>query len=87
VGLPALSPAETNCRAHDRGLRPEKLTAEAYVEMQDRGHRLLTCMPTDRRALVDLLFYLEKNFSIPAAGDLRPLAGVLLAAHRAPLSP
>jgi hypothetical protein len=31
--------------------------------MQWRGRNLVIIMPTDRRALVDLLLYLEKNFS------------------------
>ena len=35
-----------------------------FAELQCRGRSLLICMPTDRRALVDLLLYLEKNFSI-----------------------
>jgi hypothetical protein len=41
-----------------------KRTAEAFEEMQFRGRALVIVMPTDRRALVDLLLYLEKNFSI-----------------------
>lgn len=48
-------------------------TAETYAELQDSGRRLIICMPTDRRALIDLLIYLEKNFSIlpkeMASGD------------------
>jgi hypothetical protein len=32
--------------------------------MQYRGQNLLIVMPTDRRALVDLLLYLEINFSV-----------------------
>jgi hypothetical protein len=41
-----------------------KRTAEAFEEMRYRGHHLVIVMPTDRRALVDLLLYLEKNFSV-----------------------
>jgi len=32
--------------------------------LQDSGRMLVVVMPTDRRVLVDLLLYLEKNFSI-----------------------
>jgi hypothetical protein len=39
-------------------------TAKAFEEMRYRGQNLVTVMPTDRRALVDLLLYLEKNFTI-----------------------
>jgi hypothetical protein len=39
-------------------------TAEAFNEMQYRGHALLIVMPTEERALVDLLLYLERNFSV-----------------------
>jgi hypothetical protein len=38
-------------------------TAEAFTEMQDRARWLFIIAPTDLRALVDLLMYLEKNFS------------------------
>jgi hypothetical protein len=38
-------------------------TAKAFEEMRYRGRNLLICMPTERRALVDLLLYLEKNFT------------------------
>jgi hypothetical protein len=48
----------------DAPKRPEKGTAEAFEEMQFRGRALVIVMPTDRRALVDLLLYLEKNFSV-----------------------
>jgi hypothetical protein len=37
-------------------------TAKSF--MQYRGQNLLIVMPTDRRALVDLLHYLEINFSV-----------------------
>ncbi len=39
-------------------------TAEAFQEMEYRGRHLVLVMPTERRALVDLLLYLEKNFTI-----------------------
>ena len=43
------------------------LTAMAYREMQEAARHLLICMPTDPKALVDLLLYLEKNFTtLPA---------------------
>jgi hypothetical protein len=35
-----------------------------YEEMQASACNLLICMPTDPKALVDLLLYLEKNFSV-----------------------
>lgn len=38
-------------------------TAEIFEEMQDAGRSLVICMPTDPKALVDLLLYMEKNFS------------------------
>jgi hypothetical protein len=41
-----------------------KRTAEAFEEMRYCGRRLVIVVPTDRRALVDLLLYLEKNFSV-----------------------
>jgi hypothetical protein len=41
-----------------------KRTAEAFEEMRYRGRQLVIVMPTDRRALVDLLLYLEENFSV-----------------------
>jgi hypothetical protein len=37
---------------------------EAYNEMTEAARRLLVVMPTEPKALVDLLFYLEKNFSV-----------------------
>jgi hypothetical protein len=40
------------------------LTAMAYREMQEAARHLLICMPTDPKGLVDLLMYLEKNFSV-----------------------
>jgi hypothetical protein len=39
-------------------------TAAFYAEMQQAARHLVICMPTDPKALVDLLMYLEKNFSI-----------------------
>jgi hypothetical protein len=54
-------------------------TAKAFEEMRYRGRNLLVCMPTDRRALVDLLLYLEKNFSVlPQEISARSLAFDLL---------
>jgi len=38
-------------------------TAELYEEMQACGRHLLICMPTEPRALIDLLMYLEKHYS------------------------
>ena len=32
--------------------------------MQASARNVLICMPTDPKALVDLLLYLEKNFSV-----------------------
>jgi hypothetical protein len=40
------------------------LTAMAYREMQEAARHLLICMPTDPKGLVDLLLYLEQNFSV-----------------------
>ena len=37
---------------------------EANSEMTEAARRLLIVMPTEPKALVDLLFYLEKNFSV-----------------------
>jgi hypothetical protein len=39
-------------------------TVKAFQKMQYRARSLLIVMPTDRRALVDLLLYLEQNFTI-----------------------
>jgi hypothetical protein len=56
-----------------------KRTAEAFEEMRFRGCCLLISMPTDRRTLVDLLMYLEKNFSVlPQEINHRSLAFALL---------
>jgi len=50
-----------------------------YEEMQQRGRSLVICMPHDPRALVDLLLYLEKNFTtLPLEVDSRSLAFDLL---------
>jgi hypothetical protein len=32
--------------------------------MQEAARHLLVCMPTDLKGLVDLLLYMEKNFSV-----------------------
>src|SRR4051812_35339466 len=37
---------------------------EAYTETTEAARNLLVVMPTDLKALVDLLLYLEKNFSV-----------------------
>ena len=51
--------------------------------MQECGRSLVICMPTDPRALVDLLLYLEKNFSIlPQEISGRSLAFDLLRTTR-----
>jgi hypothetical protein len=39
-------------------------TREFHLEMEQAARDLLTCLPTDLRALVDLLMYLEQNFSV-----------------------
>lgn len=39
-------------------------TEHAYREMKDVARHLLICMPTDPKGLVDLLLYLEQNFSV-----------------------
>ena len=39
-------------------------TAQAFEEMQYRGRALVIVMPTEHKALVDLLLYLEQNFSL-----------------------
>jgi len=39
-------------------------TEHAYREMKDAARHLLICMPTDPKGLVDLLLYLEQNFSV-----------------------
>jgi hypothetical protein len=39
-------------------------TAVLYSEMQEAGRHLVICMPTDPKALVDLLMYMERHFSI-----------------------
>ena len=58
-------------------------TAKAFEEMRYRGRNLLICMPTERRALVDLLLYLEKNFSVlPQEISDRSLAFDLLRTMR-----
>jgi hypothetical protein len=39
-------------------------TLKAYEELQEAARNLLICMPTDPKGLVDLLLYLEQNFSV-----------------------
>lgn len=36
----------------------------AFKEMEFRGHMLLVDMPTDLHGLIDLMMYMEKNFSL-----------------------
>jgi hypothetical protein len=63
-------------------------TAMAYREMQEAARHLLICLPTDPKGLVDLLLYLEKNFStlppelIHAGSDGQSLAFDLLRTMR-----
>jgi hypothetical protein len=63
-------------------------TAMAYREMQEAARHLLVCLPTDPKGLVDLLLYLEKNFStlppelIHAGSDGQSLAFDLLRTMR-----
>jgi hypothetical protein len=39
-------------------------TAAAYHELKERGKMLIIFMPTDLRGLVDMLMYLEQNWSL-----------------------
>lgn len=48
------------CQIEDARAR----TATAYNEMQSRARMLVICMSTDTRGLVDLLLYLEQNWTI-----------------------
>lgn len=63
-------------------------TAMMYREMQEAARALLICMPTDPKGLIDLLMYLEKNFSVlpleifGASGSHESLAKYLLRAMR-----
>jgi hypothetical protein len=51
--------------------------------MQYRGRALVICMPTEHKALVDLLLYLEQNFSVlPLEFHDRSLAFDLLRTMR-----
>jgi hypothetical protein len=64
-----------------------------YLEMLEAGRRLLIVMPTDPKGLVDLLLYLEKNFTVlppeitHAAGTTHSLAFDLLRTMRLSLRP
>ena len=57
-------------RAESQNLPPAQIeearqrTAQAFEEMQYRGRALVIVMPTEHKALVDLLLYLEQNFSL-----------------------
>jgi hypothetical protein len=54
-------------------------TAVLYSEMQEAGRHLVICMPTDPKALVDLLMYMERHFSIlPQEINGRSLAFFML---------
>jgi hypothetical protein len=54
-------------------------TFHLYQEMQECARSLVICMPTDPRALVDLLMYLEKHFTtLPQEVNGRSLAFDLL---------
>ena len=76
--------------AEAEGLPPANIeaarqgAAEFFAEMQEAGRNLLIVMPTDLKALVDLLLYLEKNFSLLppeiacSASNGQPLALMLL---------
>jgi hypothetical protein len=59
---------EAACEAENLGQAQleegRRRTAEAYSELQECGRNLVVCMPTDPRALVDLLLYLEQHFSV-----------------------
>jgi hypothetical protein len=79
--------------ARERNL-PEATIEEAYPlrlaahnELEYPGRHLLICMPTDRRALVDLLLYLEKNFTILPQEMCGQLAGVRPVANHEALAP
>jgi hypothetical protein len=58
----AAAEAENLPQANIEAARSE--TQVLYQEMQEAARHLLISMPTDPKALVDLLMYLEKNFSI-----------------------
>jgi hypothetical protein len=64
--------------AEEQNLPPAQIeqarqdTAELYQEMQECVRSLVISMPTDPRALVDLLLYLEKHFTTIAG--VRPVA-------------
>ena len=51
--LPAAQIADAHLKAY-----------EAYTAMTEAAHMLLVVMPTDLKALIDLMLYLEKNFSL-----------------------
>lgn len=54
-------------------------TFKLYEEMQECARSLVICMPTDPRALVDLLMYLERHFTtLPQEVNGRSLAFDLL---------
>jgi hypothetical protein len=59
---------EAACREEDaveyQREEARELTERRYQEMKDAARHLLICMPTDPKGLVDLLQYLEHNFSV-----------------------
>jgi hypothetical protein len=63
---------------------------EAYGDMMETARRLLVVMPTEPKAPVDLLLYLEKNFSVSPPERLRrqqwTIIGVRSSAHSAAVS-
>ncbi|WP_143199282.1 hypothetical protein [Bradyrhizobium sp. NAS80.1] len=60
-------------------------TAEAYRELSLVGHALVSTAPADPKALVDLLLYMEKNFTtLPQEVVGRSLALNLI--HTVPMS-
>jgi len=58
----AAAEAENLPPANIEAARQEQVVL--YGEMQASARNLLICMPTDPKALVDLLLYLERNFSV-----------------------
>jgi hypothetical protein len=44
-------------------------TDESYRMMRAEARNLFICMPTNLKGLIDLLLYMERNFSTASAGD------------------
>jgi hypothetical protein len=77
------SAAESEKLPQDQIEEARQRTAMAFNYMGHRGRHLVVCMPTDPRALVDLLMYLEQNFSVlPQEISGRSLAFHLLRTMR-----